>query len=579
MNFDDLAAHDGRSKNIDRLPSSAIVIPYIVGSLLVLAGLLVPSSLLLGLLRATPAQPDFLKQLLPGIVLFKGGLVILGLAIALTGRTALWTPNRLKQERSDQPVPMFDAVVLGAILLVSAALTLYRLDDGLWFDEIVTYANYVRKPIGEIITTYETQNQHVLYSILAHAFLQIFGESVWALRLPAAIFGMGSVGALYLFGRQVTSSKEALFAAALLAFSYHHVWFSQNARGYTGLVFWTLMSSWFFVRALREGRPILWVLYAFSAALGAYTLVYIFFVIVAHFVVYLMTLFSRGEEAWTSRLTGLILGFCLAGFLTFQLYALVLPQVLTAFETVAVVGQVWTHPFWAILEFVRGMRLNFSGSFVGIAAVLVFSAGLWSYARSNFTVVTLLVLPVFVCVAVKWGMGHHLWPRSFIFAVGFGALVVIRGATSLGDLFTRLLSLRFATPQLAGNALCAGLILVSAVSVPYAFGPKQDYIGAMNFVQTTQEPGDSVVTVGLASFAYKQFYKTNWDEAASLEALNAIRSRSKRTWLIYTLPIQLQDAQPGIMASAERDFKIVKRFPGTLGGGDIFIRRADLPPA
>ena len=67
------------------------------------------------------------------------------------------------------------------------------------------------------------------------------------------LFGLASILALYLFGRQVTSASESLLAAALLTFSYHHVWFSQNARGYTGLLFWTLLSSWLLLRALRNG--------------------------------------------------------------------------------------------------------------------------------------------------------------------------------------------------------------------------------------------------------------------------------------------------------------------------------------
>jgi hypothetical protein len=131
VNSDDLVTRDRSSKSTDRLPSGAILIPSIAGSLLVLAGLLVPSPLLLGLLRDPPVQPKFLEQLLSGIVLFKGGLVVLGLALALTGRTAIWRSDRLQREQPEQPFSLFNAVILGAILLASAGLTLYRLDDGL----------------------------------------------------------------------------------------------------------------------------------------------------------------------------------------------------------------------------------------------------------------------------------------------------------------------------------------------------------------------------------------------------------------------------------------------------------------
>jgi uncharacterized membrane protein len=48
---------------------------------------------------------------------------------------------------------------------------------------------------------------------------------------------VASIGALYLLGRAVAGPTEALFAAALMTVAYHHVWFSQNARGYSGLLF------------------------------------------------------------------------------------------------------------------------------------------------------------------------------------------------------------------------------------------------------------------------------------------------------------------------------------------------------
>ena len=161
--------------------------------------------------------------------------------------------------------------IVGAMLLVALALRLYGLNSGLWYDEILTSINYARMPFGEIIATYDSQNQHFFFSLLSRASTLIFGESAWALRLPAVVFGVASIWALYLLGREVGSETEALLSAALLTFSYHHVWFSQNARGYTGLLFWAILSSWYFLRGLREGRSRLWVLYAGAAALGIYT--------------------------------------------------------------------------------------------------------------------------------------------------------------------------------------------------------------------------------------------------------------------------------------------------------------------
>ena len=111
-----------------------------------------------------------------------------------------------------------ERLTLGALLAVAAALRLYRLGEGLWLDEVLTLVTYARQPFAEIVTRYDDQNQHMLYSLLAHASFVTFGESAWALRLPAAIFGVASIYAAYLFCREVVSTTESLLVSALLTF-------------------------------------------------------------------------------------------------------------------------------------------------------------------------------------------------------------------------------------------------------------------------------------------------------------------------------------------------------------------------
>jgi hypothetical protein len=544
----------------------------IIGALVILAGAIIPASAVIDALRSRPADPVLQEQLLLGAMLLKGGLVVLGLIIVVLGR---WPIKRVVVRDETPAHSRVDICVLGFILVVASALYLYRLGEGLWYDEIVTYVNYVQAPLGEIISTYDDQNQHLLYSLLAHISFDLFGEGAWSLRLPAVIFGLGSIWALYLLGRELTGSREALLSAALLAFSYHQVWFSQNARGYTGLLFWTLLSSWLFVRALREGDRKLWVLYAIAVALGAYTLIYMFFAVLGHVAIYLVSLLARRTEQRPGRWEGLIVGFSLAGFLTFLLYALVVPQFIGAFSEAQVLGRSWTDPVWALLEFVKGMRVNFSGSLVAIAALVVFCAGLLSYARTNRTLLYLLFVPSVSCLILKWAAGHHLWPRSFYFIIGFGILVVVRGAMEMGRFAIRLLRVSAARAVPAGVALTIGLILFSSLSIPFAYGPKQDFQAAKAFVEQSMEPGDAIVTVGLASLPYKSFYRQDWNDAETLESIKGISSHAKRTWLLYTLPIQLQDASPEILDSIENDFTEVKRFYGTLQGGAIFVCRLD----
>jgi mannosyltransferase len=547
------------------------------GGLLSLTGFVVPSSTLVTSLRVTPG--DGPEQLLLGATLFKIGLALLGLLIIALGRMSIWRSNSRPQSPPADPDRTIHLASLTAILVAATALRLYGLDVGLWHDEILTYVRYAQMPFGEIISTYNDQNQHLLYTLLAHTSLRIFGDGAWSLRVPAVLFGTGSICALYFFGCQVVRVREALLASALLAFSYHHIWFSQNARGYTGLLFWTLLASGLFLRGLSHRWPQFWLLYAASAALGIYTNMTMLFVIIGHFIIYLMAVLVRRKEIWPDKWAGLVLGFCLAGFLTLQLHALVLPQIFSG-----VIGEestipAWTSPIWTLLEFAKGMEMSFAGGTAAAAALVIFSAGLLSFARTNPLVMQLFIIPPVICAAVVLGMGHHLWPRFFFFTIGFGALVVVRGGMELGRLGTRLLRAASAKSLPVGTALCIGLILIAATSIPQAYAPKQDYQGALEFIEAEKAAGDAIVIVGLAAFTYKNFYKMDWQEVNLLEDLTAIRSRAKRTWLLYTFPPHMQSVYQEIMASIQRDFIVLRQFHGTVGSGTIFVCLSDTPPS
>ena len=565
-----------RATEVRRAPSSARPRFTIAGgAALALLGAIIPASEFIDALGGNGTETAGAAHL--GAVLFKLGLVMLGLSVVGVGALPLAVAAPQPSGRTVTALRKWEWMTLLVILAVCVLLCFHRLGDALWFDEIATYVHYARLPLAQILTTYDDQNQHILYSVLAHAAFVAFGEGAWALRLPAALLGVGSVWALFLLARQVASTREALLASALLGVSYQLIWFSQNARGYTGLLFLTLLSSWLFVRGLREARPHLWLLYAVTVALGTYIHMTMLFVVAGHFIQYCAACLIGRRQAWAQRWSVLLYGFGLAALLTFQLYALVVPQVLTAFAHAQVLGSTWTQPWWAVLEFARGLRLTLSGSVMALTGMGVFVAGLLGFARTEPDLVQLLVLPILICLAVKYGMGHHLWPRSFFFAAGFLVLVVIRGATVLGAAAAQWLRPRSSAAVAFGTALSLAMILAAARSVPFAYGPKQDFAGALAFVQARKEAGDALVTVGLTVLPYRTLYPAGAEEVRNVEALDAVRARARRTWLLYTLPFQLADADPALMRSIEQNFVVQKQFAGTLGGGAVFVCRSDHP--
>lgn len=547
-----------------------ITLSLALGVGLVVVGVLLPGPALVSFLRPEPGA--LLDKLLLGATLFKLALVLLGAAVIVAGRALDWqpaAPPATASRATSRLVP----VILLALLAVATALRLYRLGEGLWYDEIVTYVHYVSAPFGETVTTFDSQNQHFLFTLLAHGAIQVFGDTAWALRLPAVLFGVASLGALYLLGREVASVQEALMAVALLTFSYQHVWFSQNARGYTGLLFWALLSSWLLVRGLRDSRPSTWLLYAVAAALGMYTHMTMLFVIAGQALIYLMDEAQRWRRGQPSRWKLGVVAFGGLALFTFVLYALVLPQFFGGAAQEESTVDAWKSPLWALLEIARGMQLSFAGGAIAVIALVVFGVGLLSYARQQPSIPILLIVPSALCAALVIALGHHLWPRFFFFALGFATLIAVRGLVVSVQWLLIPLGLR--RGPLLDTALCLALIVVAGRSLPFVYGPKQDYQGALSYVQAARQSDDAVVTLGLAGDPYQMLYRTDWPRVETQPELNATCSIAPRTWLIYTLSAEAQAVYPDLMARVQRDFTLQRQFPGTVGDGAIYVYRLD----
>jgi hypothetical protein len=469
---------------------------------------------------------------------------------------------------AEQLVP-HERLWLLLVLVVGASLRVADLGDGLWFDEILALVTYVRRPLAEIVTRFDTQNQHMLYSVLAHASVRTFGESAGALRLPAAVFGVASLWATWWFGKLVAARREALLAAALLSVSSHHVWFSQDARGYSMLLFWTLVGSGLFLRLL-EGPDRSWKLvigYAVVMALATWTQVAGGFVVAAHALVWgvlAVTGFRRGARPASEPVVAIVL----SGLLGVLLYAPVLPSMMRTLAAPGATGGAaeWKSPLWFAAEAARGLARGVPGGWIALlAGATVALAGVISYGRRSMAVTLLLVVPGLVTAVVMLATAHNLWPRLFFFAAGFAALIAVRGGFAICAAAFGTRGPLVAT--IGAVAACAA----SALTVPRTWAPKQDFGAARAYVEASRRPGDVVVTVDMTRLPYRDFYRTGWLAADSTTDLAALHPDSGRTWVLYTFPGRLSAVDPALWDAIRCCFTEARRFPGTVQGGTIWV--------
>jgi mannosyltransferase len=464
-------------------------------------------------------------------------------------------------------------LTLALLSVVALALRIPGLNSCMWLDEVLTMVRFARPPLAQIVSSFPDQNQHMLYSLMAHVSLSIFGEHVWALRVPSVLFGVASIWALFLLGRRLIGERPALLACALMTVSYHHIWFSQNARGYMGLLFFTLIATWLWLEAMDQDRWSMWVGYAVSIALGMWIHMTIVFVAAAHALIFLLVWLSSGRDP--KRLGRAAAAYGLATTLSLQLIAIALPEFLrTGIGEVSPPTE-WTNPLWVVRESLRSLRIGFAGAAVVFCGGILVLTGWVDLLRKQARAAWALILPGIAGGGLMLIIGHNLWPRFFFFCMGFALLITVHGALELPRRIGRIAPPAVRWSPKLGYALSALIIAASAVTVPRCYAlPKQDFTGAMAYVEQQRRPGDTVVVVGLAEHVYPVYYAPSWPVAQDEKQLAALRSQTGRTFVLYTLPIELRAVHPDIWKTLQTDFETDHVFWGTLGGGEVYVCRS-----
>lgn len=163
--------------------------------------------------------------------------------------------------------------LLSGAFLVAVALRLPGLTAELNHDEAFTWLSFASQPYVQIISDYSLPNNHLFHTLLVRLSTQTFGQTEWAMRLPALLAGILAIPAIYLLGRAFSANTATgLIAAWLLALAPIHISYSRMARGYSLLVLCTILSILALHQALKGPHRAWWSLFVPSAFLSTYTL-------------------------------------------------------------------------------------------------------------------------------------------------------------------------------------------------------------------------------------------------------------------------------------------------------------------
>jgi hypothetical protein len=566
----------------------------------VLAGLLLPT----GWYEEIHRDQAWLKRVpLSGVTFLRLCLALDGLALLALGglKRVEWprfTPgHRLllqpPDERDDLRRPL---AWLAAATLLAAGLRFYRIGSDLWFDEITTTLYYQKISVLRILADYNSSNNHLLNTLAVKAMVALLGPAEKWIRLPAVLLGIAGVPALYFLSRLALTRRNAVLAAFLLAASYHHVFFSQNARGYTGFLLWATLGTAFFLRGLSADRTRDWVSYTLAMMLGAATVLYGFFVLAGHgFALLIIRWLRRGEAPLRPLLKKALAVWAFTGMLCFHLYAVVVPQVY------AYLGEVYTTEaagYAALsLEYLQELRRGLSAGFGGGAATVALLAlgamgpGLVSFWRRHPVFSLTLVSPLIVTTFFLLAFNLRVSPRFFLWGLPVAVVFAVGAAESLA----RTVRSRW-RDRSAGAGVAASLVPVAMVAVVFGLSlfslrhyyrtPKQSIRQSLTWLGAHKEPRELVGAVYLAEWPLR-FYgpPVGLEEGRtffivrSVDQLEQLEQRSPdgRIWLVLTFPRALRLDFPELDRYIRDHYDVQETFPATIGDGEMSVWRSGLP--
>jgi len=388
--------------------------------------------------------------------------------------------------------PAFFTIQLAVLTLIGAWLRLSHLGSkSLWLDEGATVA-LARTSWQHFawVWWHGEANLQTVYFLLMRGWIH-FGDSEAWLRLPSALFGIASVPLLYAVARKFMGGTAAMAAAALLAFSPTHVYYSQEARSYTLAILVVLLSTYYFVRAVERNHRGNWLLWALFGVLAFYTHDFTALVLVAQAA---SLLFLPKPAPWRPMLLcGALIFLAAIPGLTYVFRAS--PENLHFIWMPRPSGK----EFWHLAMFFGG------GGAKAVIALALWIAGVVAIWRSRHSgiqaafwrgmlIIAWAVLPPVILALLSLRQPMFL-QRYVIFSLPALLLLAAMGEEILHK-------------WKLGLLLVVALIAMSipAIRKDY-YKPREDWRGASNAVLAAAAPGDAVVFFPFYTRVMMDYYR------------------------------------------------------------------------
>jgi len=450
-------------------------------------------------------------------------------------------------------------VLILSLIILAFALRVYQLDaKSIWFDESHSL-NRASLDLLSIASGKQIWGDRVVqdtthvpfYFFALHFLIKLAGDSDFTLRFLSVIFGVLTVPLIYFMGKKLCHghARVGLWAALLATFSPFYLWYSQEARMYTLLVFLGLLSVYCLPRAIAEDKAGWYAAYAVTATAMLYTSLFSFGLFAFEGLLGLLA-------AWKRRRWSILAVFVIIS-LAF------LPGLWPRLVWLGPERQLEEYNYWPgiLLDILNSLNFGLSLdptrlTLLNLALLVIFIIGLLSLAQGK---------PFDPSTGLRAGCAQDRpWRRwdSSLFLLGYISLplislylvsllqpiyrgsrylMIISPAYYLG-LAAGLVAIKRRTRLifLLGLSLILGGMLLSDYN--YFFSPdyhKEDYRSVARHVEEHSQVGDVIIGASFDSWAFPHYYRGHlpmvWIPRPGKDMLTDVQELARqydRIWLV-----------------------------------------------
>jgi len=429
--------------------------------------------------------------------------------------------------------------ILLSLTIIGFILRFYNLGfNSLWLDEASTHTFAVMS-IPEIWqATMGGEFNPPLFYWIEHVMLA-FGNNEFVLRFFPALFGLLTIPLVYLAGKEFIDRNVGIIAAAACTFSPFLIFYSQEARAYSMMLFFVAAALVFYFRAQKTNDLKNWALFGAFSALAFWSHFYAF-VIISSLILYALILPFLKKEVTVEKFR--MIGVAIGVFIVMSL-----PLVIATIQLF--ISRTSSGPSFGIQGpgIISETFKQLSG-FSDIAMyilVILFAIGIIQAflmdKNKGIFLVLLTILAFFISFILSYRM--PMVPRYLIFF----APIFFMGIA---------LSYRFFYNLMSNKAIVYGFIAVLfLIGAPfltsyYSGYSKDDWRGFSTQMQQVTKTGDYVILVpGYIAQPFDYYYSNSTDGtlefgATTAEQLAGINNQKGNSTAYYIATGDIFSADP-----------------------------------